>query len=506
MIKKYKPKLGLIIVDIGIIILNIIVVLGLFPLTSRDPFRKYEIPAVVFTILWVVTSYFQRRYVSLKNQYFAPMVFRLLYTSLINFSLFAGFILIQSASPFSQYVLFSILGGIFVTEYLFLFFFFAYKYALQYEVPFSTEEERKGANLLSTKSLSSEENNNRKEKIIASYNEKVYTLLSEKFSLTTTAVDVLEGFNMSALQEQPNYIHNTFIQLKKLNNIRGINKMLYLLNEKLPDDGRVVMFYKSSSALKREVYLKYPSFIKQLVYFSYFIYHRVIPNFFLTQRIYFDMTRGEKRMLTKTEILGRVVFCGFSIEEQKKINGLSMLIVKRIKQSEPIKPRRNYGPLIKLKRHGKEGELFYVYKVRTMHPYAEFLQGFIYDANSLQEGGKIHKDTRVSSFGRFMRKYWLDELPMIFNLIKGDMKLVGVRPLSAHYFSLYSSRLQKMRIKFKPGLLPPFYVDMPKTLEEIEASEMKYLKQCEEKGVLKTDMKYFFLILKSIFLTRAHSA
>lgn len=506
MVKKYKPKLGLIFLDIGIIILNIIVVLGLFPLTSHDPFKKYEIPAVVFTILWVVTSYMQRRYVSFKNQYFAPMVFRLLYTSLINFSLFAGFILIQSASPFSQYVLFSIMGGIFVTEYFFLFFFFAYKYALQYDAPFSTEEERRGATLLPTTPLTDEENAIREEKITKFYGAKALLLLKEKFSIATSAVEVMEGFNLTELQESTNFVHDTFIQLKKLNNIRGINKMLYLMNEKLPDDGRVVVFYKSSSALKREIYLRYPRVIKQLVYFSYFIYHRVVPNFFLTQRIYFDLTRGEKRMLTKTEILGRVIFCGFTIESQKKIDGVNMVIIRRIKQSEPIKPRRNYGPLIKLKRYGKNGELFYVYKVRTMHPYAEFLQGFIYDTNSLQEGGKIHKDTRISSFGRFARKYWLDELPMVFNLIKGDMKLVGVRPLSAHYFSLYSSRLQKMRIKFRPGLLPPFYADMPKTLEEIEESEMRYLKQCEENGVLKTDVRYFFLILKSIFFTRARSA
>ena len=144
--------------------------------------------------------------------------------------------------------------------------------------------------------------------------------------------------------------------------------------------------------------------------------------------------------------------------------------------------------------------------MRTMHPYSEYLQAYIYERNSLQEGGKFNKDIRVTTLGRFMRKYWLDELPMIFNLLMGDMKIVGVRPLSAHYFSLYSEELQNLRVKFKPGLLPPFYADMPKTMEEIQASEMKYLRQCEKYGCFTTDIKYFVLILTNIFIKKARSA
>jgi lipopolysaccharide/colanic/teichoic acid biosynthesis glycosyltransferase len=140
-----------------------------------------------------------------------------------------------------------------------------------------------------------------------------------------------------------------------------------------------------------------------------------------------------------------------------------------------------------------------------MHPYSEFLQAYIYERYSLQEGGKFNHDIRVTTLGRLMRKYWVDELPMLINLIKGDMKLVGVRPISQHYFSLYSHELQQKRIQHKPGLLPPFYADMPKTLPEIEASEMRYLNMCEEKGTLFTDTVYFFKILHTILFKRARS-
>ena len=188
-----------------------------------------------------------------------------------------------------------------------------------------------------------------------------------------------------------------------------------------------------------------------------------------------------------------------------KVEDLNFVFGRRVRDAEPL-AQRYYGMLIKLKRCGKNGEIFTVYKFRTMHPYAEFLQQFIYQQNSLAEGGKFKKDIRVTTFRHIMRKYWIDELPMLFNLLKGDMKIVGVRPLSEHYFSLYDLELQQMRMKHKPGLMPPFYADMPKTLPEIQASEKRYLTECVQNGQFRTDVKYFFLILKNILFNKARSA
>lgn len=231
----------------------------------------------------------------------------------------------------------------------------------------------------------------------------------------------------------------------------------------------------------------------------------MIPKFFLTKRLYYDLTEGKKRVLSKTEVLGRLNYCGFMLERQSKINDMNFVVARRVKNAAALLDR-NYGPLIKLKRTGKNGKTFSVYKFRTMHPYAEFLQQYVYENNDLQEGGKFKRDIRVTSMGRFMRKYWIDELPMLINLIKGDMKLVGVRPLSKQYFNLYTPELQQKRTNYRPGLLPPFYADMPKTLDEIQASELRYLTQCETNGELRTDFKYFFLILKNILFNKARSA
>ena len=139
-----------------------------------------------------------------------------------------------------------------------------------------------------------------------------------------------------------------------------------------------------------------------------------------------------------------------------------------------------------------------------MHPFSEYLQEYIYNKNKLQEGGKIKNDFRISPVGRILRKFWIDEIPMLFNILKGDMKLVGVRPLSEHFFSLYDEDLQMQRIKHKPGFIPPYYVDLPKTMDEIMESERRYF-ALYKKSPLITDLKYFFIALKNVLFKGARS-
>ena len=93
---------------------------------------------------------------------------------------------------------------------------------------------------------------------------------------------------------------------------------------------------------------------------------------------------------------------------------------------------------------------------------------------------------------------------MLFNIIKGDMKIVCARPLSEHFFSLYDKDLQEKRIKNKPGFIPPYYVDLPKTMTEIMESERKYL-SLYEKNPIRTDIKYFFLAFKNVLFRGVRS-
>lgn len=293
------------------------------------------------------------------------------------------------------------------------------------------------------------------------------------------------------------------IELKQpLNSVGFLNTLLNKTNEEMAE-GAFLLCHTRTAVLKRQMIMKsYPWGINYIIFTLHFLWHRVIPKLSLTKRLYFAVTKGKRRTFNRVEVLGRLYRAGFEVVNEEYRQGMFYILAKKIKA--PIwDDKPSGGLLIKLQRVGKDGKIIGVYKFRTMYSYSEYLQPYIYEHNHLQQGGKFAHDYRVTPWGRWMRKLWIDELPMFINLIKGDIKLVGVRPLSRHYFSLYSKEMQELRTRVKPGLLPPFYYDKqtPKTIEEVQASERRYVEACLVHSFL-TDIKYFFGIITNIIFHR----
>lgn len=305
------------------------------------------------------------------------------------------------------------------------------------------------------------------------------------------------------IYNQTKEYYNAVVNLKRINDISRINKFFEAVNSKLKVGGIYVNHVETYGLRKKRILKKYPPGINWFIYSIDFGYKRVMPKLWSTKKIYFFITRGQNRVISKAETLGRLYSCGFEILDEKLIEGQLYFVARKI--AEPVfDSNPTYGPFIKLRRYGRGGQKIGVYKMRTMHPYSEYLQSYIFDRNSLQDGGKFANDFRITSIGKFMRKFWLDELPMFINVFKGEMKIVGVRPLSTHYFNLYSEELKELRLRYKPGLIPPFYVDMPVTLEEIMNSELKYL-EAYKKHPLMTDVSYFFKAFYNIVFKKARS-
>jgi lipopolysaccharide/colanic/teichoic acid biosynthesis glycosyltransferase len=211
-------------------------------------------------------------------------------------------------------------------------------------------------------------------------------------------------------------------------------------------------------------------------------------------------------MLSKTEVLGRLYYCGFEVDDIVPMGHIEYVFAHRYSQPYPQEQIKVYGPLIKLPRVCKDKEIKYFYKMRTMHPYAEYIQKYVFDARGgMNIADKSDDDWRITSWGKIMRKYWLDELPMVINWLKGDVKLVGVRPISKTMFETYPEWLQDKRTRCKPGLIPPFYIDHPNTFDELFESEDKYLTEYLAHPI-RTDIKYFFLTMRSILTRKTHSA
>lgn len=95
--------------------------------------------------------------------------------------------------------------------------------------------------------------------------------------------------------------------------------------------------------------------------------------------------------------------------------------------------------LFKQQRPGKNEKIFTLYKFRTMNENAEMVNRTEYDME------------RMTKFGKFLRKFSLDELPQLINILKGEMSFVGPRPLLAEYLEFYSEE-QSIRHLVKPGM------------------------------------------------------
>ncbi|MDR0873933.1 MAG: sugar transferase [Prevotellaceae bacterium] len=341
--------------------------------------------------------------------------------------------------------------------------------------------------------------------------EIITTFLGEKFSSWLACqVDVENDKTAICATTQnvtiellPHYSKEAIINLRKINDIAHINKFFELVNEKLSVQGIFIGIVETIEHRHDVIFNKYFFPVNYIVLVVDFFFNRVLPKIKLTQDVYYYYTKGTNRALSKAEVLGRLYSCGFVLKEGVFID--NHFVFCAIKEKVPLFDNHpTYGPFVALRRVGKSKKEVLIYKMRTMYPYSEYIQKYVYDMQGTSNGDKAENDFRITRWGKFFRKFWLDELPMFINLFKGDVKIVGVRPLSWAKFETYPKDLQDKRIRTKPGLIPPFYSDLPKTQEELFESEDRYL-DAYFKAPLRTDIRYFFKAINNIVFKRARS-
>lgn len=291
----------------------------------------------------------------------------------------------------------------------------------------------------------------------------------------------------------------------KLNRIPHLNDYLDGWNHEMKVGDRLdcvaITNRQEFNAIKKKFPFGIGKFFVLLTYF----WHEMLPKMKPTKKIYFFLSGQRHRTYSHTEILGRICRAGFKIVQEEMLDGYLHVIAE--KRSEPLEWNETCeSPILRMKRVGKDGKWIEVYKFRTMHSYSQYLQDYVYELNKLNREGKLANDFRVNVWGRLFRSVWLDELPMLWNVLKGDMKWVGVRPLTEHFFSLYTPEMQQLRTKVKPGMLPPFYYEKktPKGLDEIQESERRYI-EAYLKHPFRTDWKYFWGTVNNILLKSKRS-
>ncbi|MED2749919.1 sugar transferase [Bacillus thuringiensis] len=150
-----------------------------------------------------------------------------------------------------------------------------------------------------------------------------------------------------------------------------------------------------------------------------------------------------------------------------------------------VKTRLGSPVLFKQERPGLNGTIFKMYKFRTM-------------TDEKNENGELLPDSiRLTKFGKFLRSTSLDELPGLFNIFKGDMSIIGPRPLLVQYLPLYNEH-QKRRHEVRPGLSGLAQVNGRNTISWEE--KFNYDVEYVDNVSFTTDWKIILLTIKKVFI------
>ena len=146
------------------------------------------------------------------------------------------------------------------------------------------------------------------------------------------------------------------------------------------------------------------------------------------------------------------------------------------------------SPLFVQERVGKDGRRFQLYKFRSMVPNADQMLDTLLDQNEMEGPAfKIKNDPRITRVGRFIRKSSIDELPQLWNVLKGEMSVVGPRPPLPREVEQYTPE-HWQRLSIQPGLTCYWQVQPRRnslSFDDWLALDMKYISERS----LKTDLK-----------------
>ena len=503
--------------DISLITLSFLFFIWIKPASLRVYLPHYDEAFVLFLVIWMAASIPTRKYSPKGKVSFNDFIVPVIFSGMITLSTVCILIVGFNHFAYSRLIFFGTIASSLFFEILLFSLYYYYRRLNRSTDNFESvllylkqlETEAVAADVTPLPEAEYPEDYpvhnllHYKELLLEKTSEPAYQYLCSHVNELNGRTLVFSTTSRFVVEMTPDKHTDVIINLQPINDIKWVNKFFETVNTKLAIGGLFIGFVTTNEIGKANIFRKYPWGMKHIIYFIYFIFKRIFPKVPVLKKIYFLMTNGYERPMSEAEALGRLYCCGFEVLEKQQFSDRLFFVAR--KTTEPtfdLNP--TYGPLISLKRIGKNGKIIYVYKLRTMHPYAEYIQQYVFSKNQLQDGGKFKNDFRISTAGRIMRKFWIDELPMLFNMLIGDLKLVGVRPLSTHYFSLYSKELQEQRVKHRPGLVPPFYADMPVTLDEIMASEMNYL-TAYEKHPFRTDWNYFWRAMNNILIKRKHS-
>ena len=517
-------------IDVLLLWFSFLVMAWLKPATVRLALPNHWKPFLIVTIIWVVLSLVNQKYDLRHKRRFSEVISGIVYADLFVLGAVAFLVFVLKQFQLSRQIIFGSMGIAFLLEAVISMMLFYARQFAQANPSFAR------TSILSHSRLLEEDLNGdateEKEPYQPEYYEPGFCCEGDGTPIRPTLQRITlhhnadgvyrfidEHLNIDQVRQEKAFLGNTatlfnlesipdgkldmLLNLHKINDFRRINLYLIEANRTLRQGGVFVGCGQTLAERQRGIIKRLTPLLGYPVHAFDFLFNRIFPKLKLTQGLYFALTKGRNRPLSKCEILGRLHFCGFRIVHEAEVEGLLYFIaVKTAPPSED--PNPSYGPLFRMKRSGKGGKQIYVYKFRTMHPYAEYMQHFMVERYGYGDKGKIDDDFRVTKWGRWMRKLWLDELPQLINWVQGDLALVGVRPLSKRFLAEYPPELIEERFRYKPGCIPPYVALKMQAVEEYIESERIYLAD-KRKHPFLTDVRYMVWAVYNIVTNRIRS-
>jgi len=202
----------------------------------------------------------------------------------------------------------------------------------------------------------------------------------------------------------------------------------------------------------------------------------------------------DKRQTVLSQLIKRTIDVFFSLLALIILLPILLLITACIKLTDFSSP-----VIFVQERIGIDGKNFNMYKFRSMCPDAEDKLQLLLDKNEADGAMfKIKDDPRVTPIGRVLRNYSLDELPQFYNVLRGDMSLIGPRPCLYRELQNYTEH-DKLRLKVKPGITGLWQVSGRSGLsfEQMIELDLAYIKTMSVKNDLKILFKTMIVVFKS---------
>ena len=391
-----RKKLVYILINLVFLLTAFLFLAWLKPGTISTVIPVYWKPFVYFAGLWLVISFLLGKYSIGRIKQSKDVIFPIFISNFTILSIVAIVFYSFQLYSFSRALVFGTIGLTTIFELVFGLTYLAFKIPVRIKedqdirlngsVAILTDElvkEHKTKSLKkSKKRLDDEAFETIRQLIINETNEAIFKFINKSIDLRDPRNLIISSTIRFNILNQPDKRFHNVINLARINDIRYINKFFEAVNSKIPDGGLFIDCVETYNLRKRRILRRFPPILNYIYYFFDFIWVRIFPKLPILKKIYFLFTQGYKRVISKGETFGRIYSCGFEIAHESLIEGLLFFCAKKV--DEPaFDYNPTYGPIVTLQRYGKGGKLFNVYKLRTMHAYAEYLQQYAYHQNQL---------------------------------------------------------------------------------------------------------------------------